>query len=174
MRSERKRPPEKGPVIPGPKKAPRQVLVFGIGNPGRGDDGLGAAAVARLEPLALPGVTCDANYQLNIEDALDCSRYDVVVFVDAARALRAPFAWTEVKPETAVPSMTHAMGPGAVLAVCAGLYGRRPEAHLLAIRGHCWGVGEGLSPRAEKDLGEAVRFLKGFLKKPMTIKGRAR
>ncbi|MGD1008529.1 MAG: hydrogenase maturation protease [Candidatus Aminicenantales bacterium] len=173
MRSERKRPPEEGPVIPRPKKAPRRVLVFGIGNPGRGDDGLGAAAVERLEPLELPGVTCDANYQLNVEDALACSRHDVVVFVDAARALRAPFAWTGVRPEAAAPAMTHAMGPGAVLAVCARLYGRRPEAHLLAIRGDRWGVGDGLSPRAERNLGEAVRFLEGFLKKPSAKKGRA-
>jgi len=173
VRSERKRPPEEGPIIPRPKKALRRVLVFGIGNPGRGDDGLGTAAVEHLEPLGLPGVTCDANYQLNVEDALACYQHDIVVFVDAARALRAPFTWTEVRPEAPVPAMTHAMGPGAVLAVCAGLYGRRPEAHLLAIRGHRWGVGEGLSPRAERDLREAVRFLEGFLKKPFSKKGHA-
>jgi hydrogenase maturation protease len=110
-------------------------------------------------------VTCDANYQLNVEDALACSKHDVVIFVDAARGLRVPFRWTEVRPEATVPAMTHAMGPGAVLAVCAALYARRPEARLLAIRGHRWGVGEGLSPRAEINLEEAVRFLEGVLKK---------
>ena len=173
MRFERKRPPEKGPVIPRPKRAPRRVLILGIGNPGRGDDGLGAAAVERLESLRLPGVTCDANYQLNIEDALTCSRHDVVVFVDAARALRVPYIWTKVRAEAAVPAMTHALGPGAVLGVCAELYGRRPEAHLLAIRGHRWGIGEGLSPRAEKNLSQVVRFLESFLKKTAAKKGHA-
>jgi hydrogenase maturation protease len=118
-------------------------------------------------------VTCDANYQLNIEDALTCSRYDVVVFVDAARGLRVPFTWAKVRAEAAVPAMTHAMGPGAVLAVCAGLYGRRPEAHLLAIRGHRWDLGEGLSPQAERDLRGAVRFLEGFVKKRSSKKGHA-
>jgi hydrogenase maturation protease len=157
LRSARPRPSKEGPV------APRRVLVLGIGNPGRGDDGLGAAAAGRLESRGLPGVTCDANYQLNVEDALACSRHDVVVFVDAARGLRVPFTWNDVPEEATLPAMTHALGPAAVLAVCASLYGRAPEAHLLAIRGHRWGVGEGLSPRAEKDLAAAVDFLEGFV-----------
>jgi hydrogenase maturation protease len=173
LRFERKRHPEEGPVIPRAKKGPRRVLVFGIGNPGRGDDGLGAAAAERFEALGLPGVTCDANYQLNVEDALACSRHDVVVFVDAARVLRVPFTWTEVRGEAAVPAMTHAMGPGAVLAFCAELYGRKPEAHLLAIRGYRWEIGEGLSPRAEGNLREAVRFLKEFVKNASARKGHA-
>jgi hydrogenase maturation protease len=75
------------------------VLVLGIGNPGRRDDGLGAEAVARLEALRLPGVTADANYQLNLEDALTCASHDLVVFVDAARGLRKPFSFEELKPE---------------------------------------------------------------------------
>jgi len=171
VRCERQRPPAKGPLKPRSGKALRRVLVIGIGNPGRGDDGLGAAAVERLEFLGLAGVTCDANYQLNIEDALACSRHDVVVFVDAGRNLRAPFTWTRVRPEPDLPAMTHAMGPGAVLGVCAGLYGRKPEAHLLAIRGRRWDVGEGLTPRAEKDLREAVIFLERFVKKASAGKG---
>ena len=146
-------------------KRPRRVLVVGIGNPGRGDDGLGPAAAERLEALRLPGLTCDANYQLNVEDALACSRHDLVVFVDAARRLRTPFAWTEARPDGAFPPMTHALGPGAVLAVCAALYGRMPEAHLLAVRGHRWGVGEGLSAKARANLAKAVSFLEGFLRK---------
>ena len=152
------------------KRGPRRVLVFGIGNPGRGDDGLGPRAAERFEALGLPEVTCDANYQLNIEDSLVCSRHDVVVFVDAARGLRTPFTWTVIRAEASVPAMTHALGPGAVLALCEGIYGRKPEAHLLAIRGHRGEVGEGLSVRAEKNLAEAVRFLEGFVKKAATGK----
>jgi hydrogenase maturation protease len=174
LRSERKHHPEEGPVIPRTKKGPRRVLVFGIGNPGRGDDGLGARAAEYFEALGLPGVTCDANYQLNVEDALTCFRHDVVVFVDAARGLRVPFTWTDVRGEAAVPAMTHAVGPGAVLALCAALYGRKPEAHLLAIRGHRWEIGEELSTRAEKNLCEAVRFLEGFVKKASSGKDTGR
>lgn len=138
--------------------------MLGIGNPGRRDDGLGAAAAERLRERRLRGVTCDANYQLNVEDALACAGHDVVVFVDAARGLRRPFTFTEVRPGAAVPALSHALGPAAVLAVAAGLYGKTPEARLLAVRGHSFAVGEGLSAKAEADLARALDFLADYLK----------
>jgi hydrogenase maturation protease len=140
------------------------VLVLGIGNPGRRDDGLGAAAVERLIKRRVRGVACDANYQLNVEDALACAGYEVVVFVDAARGLRKPFSFTKVRPAAGLPALSHALKPGAVLAVAAGLYGKTPDARLLAIRGHRFSIGEGLSDRAEKNLAVALEFLVAFLK----------
>jgi hydrogenase maturation protease len=140
------------------------VLVLGIGNPGRRDDGLGAAAAERLRKRRLRGVACDANYQLAIEDALACAERDVVVFVDAARGLRKPFAFRKVKPAGGLPAMSHALGPEAVLAVAAGLYGKRPEAWILAVRGRRFGVGEGLTEEAGRNLELALAFLADFLK----------
>jgi hydrogenase maturation protease len=156
-------PPEEGPLIPRRTQAPR-TLVLGIGNPGRRDDGLGAAAVERLKKRRLRGVACDANYQLNVEDALACADHDIVVFVDAARKLRKPFTFTRVRPAAGLPALSHALEPGAVLAVSAGLYGKTPEARLLAIRGHSFAMGEGLTERAERDLSLALEFLVDFLK----------
>jgi len=63
-----------------------------------------------------------------------------------------------------MPAMSHALGPAAVLAVTAGLYGKRPEARLLAIRGHDFSVGEGLTRRAEGDLALAMIFLDTFVR----------
>jgi hydrogenase maturation protease len=140
------------------------VLVLGIGNPGRRDDGLGAAAVERLKKRRLRNVTCDADYQINLEDALACAGHDVVVFIDAGRGLRKPFAFMEVGPPTAMPAMSHALGPAAVLAVAAELYGKRPEARILAIRGHDFSIGEGLTRRAEGNLALALVFLESFVK----------
>ncbi|HMA53586.1 MAG TPA: hydrogenase maturation protease [Acidobacteriota bacterium] len=135
-----------------------------MGNPGRRDDGLGAAAAERLRRRRLRGVACDANYQLNVEDALACAAQDVVVFVDAARGLREPFAFTTVEPDPRMPAMSHALRPAAVLALAAELYGKRPEARLLAIRGHDFSVGEGLTARAEDHLALALIFLEAFLR----------
>ncbi len=119
--------------------------------------------MARLEALRIPGVTTDADYQLNLEDALACARHDLVIFVDAARGLRRPFTFEELKPEGTMPAMTHALGPGAVLALAETLYGRTPRAYLLAVRGHAWSLGEKLSARAESDLDRALEFLVEFL-----------
>lgn len=120
--------------------------------------------MARLESLRLPGVKSDANYQLNLEDALACARHDVVIFIDAARGLRKPFTFEELKPEGAMPAMTHSLGPGAVLALAETLYGKAPRAFMLAIRGHAWSLGEGLSARSEADLEKALAFLVAFLR----------
>ncbi len=110
------------------------------------------------------GVACDANYQLNVEDALACAAQPVVVFVDAGRGLRKPFTFTPVEPDPRMPAMSHALRPAAVLALAEELYGKRPEARLLAIRGHDFSVGEGLTRRAEGHLALALIFLEAFLK----------
>lgn len=125
---------------------------------------MGAAAAERLKGRRLRGVTCDANYQLNVEDALACAEHDTVVFVDAARGLRKPFRFTRIEPDAAMPAMSHSLGPAAVLAIAAELYGKRPDARLLAVRGHSFAVGEGLTAAAARDLELALEFLEAFLK----------
>lgn len=138
--------------------------MIGFGNPGRRDDGLGPAAAERLSARSIPGVVFDSDYQLGIEDALACAEHDIVVFIDAARRLRKPFTFTRVRAAGSLPAMSHALGPEAVLAIAAELYGKTPDARLLAIRGKCWEVGEGLSAEAEADLALALEFLEEFLK----------
>lgn len=140
-----------------------RILVYGIGNPGRRDDGLGVAAAERIAGLGLSHVTCESNYQLNIEDAVLCSRHDVAVFVDASMETEEPFVLRALEPEPGAPAMSHAMTPGTVLAVAASVFGRAPRAYILGIRGHDWEVGEGLSPEARQDLEAAVGFLERFL-----------
>jgi hydrogenase maturation protease len=117
-----------------------------------------------LKKRRLRGVVCDAGYQLNVEDALACAEHEVVVFVDAARGLRKPFTFNRVRPAAGLPAMSHALKPGVVLAVAAGLYGKTPDARLLAVRGHRFSIGEGLSAKAEANLAQALEFLLGFLK----------
>ena len=171
MRLEKQRRGQKGPLASRPQTSPPRVLVLGFGNPGRQDDGLGAAAAQQVEALKLPGVACDANYQLNIEDALACARHDIVIFVDAAETVRRPFTLMRIKPEASYPPMSHSLAPAAVLSLCFSLYGRTPEAHLLAIRGYSWDIGEGLSPRAKANLGQAVEFVGRFITRKRKKKG---
>lgn len=120
--------------------------------------------MARLARRRLRGVACDADYQLNVENALDCADRDLVVFVDAARGLGRPFTFTRVRPAASLPAMSHALAPGAVVALAADLYGKTPDARLLAVRGRSFAVGEGLTARAEADLERALAFLVAFLK----------
>ena len=100
---------------------------------------------------------------MSIEDALAVRDCDTVVFADATRTGNAPAALIAVEPDTGLTFTTHALAPAAVLALCRELYGRAPEAYLLAIRGYDWDVGEGLSAGAERNLAAALTLLRDFI-----------
>jgi hydrogenase maturation protease len=136
------------------------ILVYGYGNPGRQDDGLGPALVVRLEDDRIPGVVTDTNYQLQIEDAVAVSESDTVIFVDATESGDAPFTFTELEPSVEIAFTTHTVSPGSVLALCQDMYRKKVRAYVLAIRGYGWEFMEKLTPVAEKNLEEAYQFLK--------------
>jgi Ni,Fe-hydrogenase maturation factor len=60
------------------------TLVFGIGNPIRGDDAAGWILAERLAAHQLPGVEVRTGPQLQIEFVEDWARHDRVVVLDAA------------------------------------------------------------------------------------------
>src|ERR1700690_3741871 len=91
------------------------ILVYGYGNPGRGDDGLGPALVAALEALGADGLDCESDYQLAIEEAPTLPKYDVAVFVDANASRREPF-WSErVQPPRQLSFSSHSPTPAQVV-----------------------------------------------------------
>ncbi len=149
------------------------ILILGIGNPGRGDDGLGPALVARLSDAgaadqaeacpvtALEGrATAAWKYQLNVEDADAIKDFDVVLFADASASGEEPVVLTPLLPAKSIAFSTHEMSPASILALAEELYGRSPRGFLLAIRGYGWELGEELSERARQNLDRAAAFLK--------------
>jgi len=86
-----------------------KVLILGIGNPGRGDDGLGPALIERLQQnsparsnLLNAERVCEFRYQLNVEDALTIKDYDAVVFTDATTTGDSPARLTEIGPADSI------------------------------------------------------------------------
>ncbi|MFW5770323.1 MAG: Ni/Fe hydrogenase, partial [Spirochaetota bacterium] len=82
-------------------------MIYGYGNPGRQDDGVGNAVVDELEGFIreryIPGVSFDSNYQLNIEDATVIYGKDLVIFVDATTEVEVEhFKVTRVQPDPKV------------------------------------------------------------------------
>lgn len=139
-----------------------RLLIYGIGNVGRQDDGLAIRLLERLEAAALPAcVTLEAAYQLSVEDALLVSEFDAVLFVDATveKDAPAPFSLRPLLPASEVAFSTHSTSPAGVLALCAELYGRRPRAFLLALPGYEWELREELSVRAQSNLEKTYQTL---------------
>lgn len=153
----------------------KKILIFGIGNPGRGDDGLGPALIDRLNnsqthtefgnSVCVWELQCEFRYQLNIEDAYAIKDLDIVVFADAATSGEEAAVLEEAFPSDAIAFTTHRMSPAAVLALCHELFGRIPKAYILSIRGHHWDIGEGLSPQGAENLEQALDLLREFLAK---------
>lgn len=146
-------------------KAP--TLVFGWGNPSRGDDALGPLFVERIEGLALPGVACLTDFQLQVEHALDLQGRRRILFVDASVAVAAPFTAGRILPARDESFTTHAMTPQAVLQVyCEVEHEDPPAAWLLAIRGRNFTLGEAPCAEALDNLAAAQRWAIDWLKNP--------
>lgn len=146
--------------------APKRILLYGYGNPGREDDGLGIYLIDEIEkwiagtPLSLR-LQLDSNYQLNVEDAETISHADLVIFIDASKEpIRRRFAFSPVTPSKEVAFTMHSVSPGYLLHLCEILYGARPQAFMLSIRGYKWQLKEGLCARAKVNLERAVEFIK--------------
>jgi hydrogenase maturation protease len=147
--------------------------VYGYGNPGRQDDGLGYEMVRMLEKWAgsenIHGIYFDSNYQLNIEDAEIVSRYDMVVFVDASTEEIDDFLLTEVTGESDVAFTTHAASPGYIVKLCHDLFDKHPQVYLMHIKGYEWEFQEGLTLHAKKNLENAFHFLTNHLMNSLNL-----
>ena len=141
-----------------------KALVVGYGNHSRNDDGVGWFVVERLEELRLPDVDLLAAHQLDIDHAEVISRFDTVVFVDAAIPQSpVPLARAVVKPGFRSHAVAHYVTPGDVLELAMTLFGRAPRAFLFSIRGHDFNFGTTLSAPTESAATEAVRQISELL-----------
>ena len=138
-------------------------LIYGIGNVGRQDDGLGWAFVDWLEQTG----TCSAAervrfYQLNLEDADLISHRQRVLFVDALKDGGSDaFRFYRAVPKMDFSFTSHAMSIETILATCGQCFGTLPEVHVLAIRGYEWELQGGLTAAAQGNLDSATMHLGG-------------
>ncbi len=148
-----------GPVAP--------VLVFGWGNPSRGDDAIGPILVEQLValPTTPPGsVEYLTDFQLQVEHALDLAGRQRVLFVDASLNCAAPFEVTALMATRDMSFTTHAMSPQAVMQVFRNLHGiEPPPCTLLAIHGESFELGEPPSDAARANLTLAVSWCRRWL-----------
>jgi len=142
-----------------------KCLVYGYGNPGRQDDGLGVELALRIEndEHLSKYVDVDYNYQLNIEDALTISEYDLVIFADAALNIDKSYELNKIQPAHTITFTTHELSAESILALCQDLYNKKPECYMLAIRGYEWEMGLPMTSRAKCNLDDAYTFLTEFI-----------
>ena len=139
-----------------------RVLVVGYGNTLRSDDGVGPAVATSLagDPR-LRGAEVRVEHQLAPELALDASRVDLVVLVDAAEGLR-PGEVAIRRVEAAAhdaagaPPMTHHLDPAALVGLSRELWGVEPRMVVVSIGIASTEVGEGLTPEVAASVARAA------------------
>ena len=140
------------------------TLIFGWGNPSRGDDALGPLFVDRIAELQLPDVECLTDFQLQVEHALDLENRRRILFVDASLKAEAPFSVKRLEAARDTSFTTHAMTPEAVMQVYVELHDEAPPpCTLLAIRGERFDLGEEISPAAARHLDAALAWARAWL-----------
>jgi hydrogenase maturation protease len=149
-------------------RAVAPLLIFGWGNPSRGDDALGPAFVeqAALMTGTAAGTRIEylTDFQLQVEHALDLLERERVLFVDAGIGITTPFATSRLHAAADSGVSTHAMSPCAVMQVFERLHGHAPPpCTLLAISGVCFELGAPLSEAARDNLASALAWLPDWL-----------
>lgn len=149
------------------------ILILACGNPSRGDDALGPLLLDRLQGwLESAGLAagCEliADFQLQIEHALDLVGRRLVLFIDADRQCAPPFVFRQAQASSALAShSTHALSPEAVLAVLPRIdHEAPPPAFVLGVRGESFVLGEGLGEAAAGHADSAFALLQELLRTP--------
>ncbi|HPS27702.1 MAG TPA: hydrogenase maturation protease [Bacteroidales bacterium] len=148
----------------------KKTLIYGYGNAGRQDDGLGERFIQLMDEWIakekIENVITDCNYQLNIEDAATIADYDTVIFVDASVEDIENFKLEKVVPNDATIEFTmHAVSVSYVLDLCRKIYNKQPETYVMHIKAYEFEFIEELTLKAEENLNAAFEFIKMFMRK---------
>ncbi|MCW5519846.1 hydrogenase maturation protease [Aureitalea sp. L0-47] len=138
-----------------------KILILGIGNSGRSDDGLGWAFLDAIEGEIPANYDLEYRYQLQVEDAELISQYNRVYFVDAhINTFENGFHLEEGKPLQTDSFTTHQLDPETVLYLADTIYDARPESFILGISGVDFELKIGMSEKASKNLSTALKFFR--------------
>lgn len=141
------------------------MLIIGIGNDSRQDDGLGWALIRQIGDKYGEQFLVEYRFQLNIEDADLIRNHSRVLFVDASKELLpGGCALESCKANGEITFSTHALEPEAVLALCEQVYHASPLCSIIKIQGYEWELEDGLSVGARRNLDSAmVLFCQNFI-----------
>lgn len=144
------------------------VLIFGYGNPSRGDDALGPMLLDEISQHS--NVELLTDFQLQVEHSLDMVGRELILFVDASVSCPAPFQFLPLDtpaPKLASSYTTHELAPDVLLATYLEVHHQTPPpSFLLSIRGEQFELGAPLSEQAQNNLQLAVEWVERLLKQP--------
>ncbi|MGI9531486.1 hypothetical protein [Lutimonas sp.] len=142
------------------KEKTKNILIIGIGNSGRSDDGLGWFMLDYIEKI-FPELDLLYRYQLQIEDAEIISFYSTIIFVDATKEkTENGFFFKPCYPNMGIGLTSHMLEPETVLWLENELYQTQPNTFVLGIEGEKWNLSTEPSQTGLSNLDRARHFFK--------------
>jgi hydrogenase maturation protease len=147
------------------EKPARTVLVVGLGNPDRGDDGVGPVVIEKLAGLVPKGPAV-ASITVDVWTLLTMwADFDAVICIDAAAPLATPGRIhrfnlaTEELPRNWPAASTHALGIADAIRLCRVLGQAPQDVVVFAVEGVCFATGAALTPEVAAAAVEVVSLV---------------
>jgi hydrogenase maturation protease len=145
------------------------ILIIGYGNPSRGDDALGPAALDEIECRIAQHPDWEqiellTDFQLQVEFVTDLFERRQVIFIDADVDGDKPFSFGPLVAKADASFTSHALSPASLLMVYRNYYGSdAPPCFLLGIRAYEFELGTPISAAARDNLNASMTMLEQWL-----------
>jgi len=104
-------------------------------------------------------------HQLDPTLAEDLREASSIIFIDASlEEIEGGWQWGDVKPELSrLHYLSHFIDPSFLMGMMESLYQQIPASCLVSIQGDDFGMGERLTPAAEKRANKAIAGISSFI-----------
>ncbi len=141
-----------------------KILIIGIGNTFRCDDGLGIYIADKLSKI-LKKVDIKKVHQLDIVLVSEIKDYNQVIFIDCHQDENLNNVYIKkINPENYNPSFTsHISSPSKLLSLTENLYKKTPTCYLVAVKGYKFSISDKISSDAKKNVKKAIYEIKKLI-----------
>lgn len=140
-----------------------KILIIGIGNTLRSDDGVGAYVCEKIEKLNLPGTTTNIVQQLQVDMIEEMTLYDHVVLVDASTTGDTVLFEPVTEDLGQIASSSHHINASLIITLAKKLYNKNLSLYLCAIPGLNFDTGNTLMNQTENIAEEAIIRIKTWI-----------
>lgn len=126
------------------------VLIVGVGNTLRGDDGAGQRVIDLIRARGNIRAELRAVHQLHVELLEDVLSYKTVIVVDAALDQREVTLRRVTSADSSRLSSSHHLGLEKFLVLSRTVYGRDVDLWVCSVPGRDFDMKEGLTPETER------------------------
>ena len=143
----------------------KNILVIGIGNPLRCDDGVGSYVADCIEAKGLKRVKVWITQQLQVEDLEAMLEFYRIILVDASMD-GPPVDFRPVESVKRQPlSSSHHLSAETFVNLAQSIYHKELSMQLCSIKGHSFEVGDQITPAVQTCAQQAVELICSFIKR---------